>query len=162
MNRLPHPILRPMQADDIAACAHLWHEGWHDAHAAICPADLCRLRTLESFAERLEKDLAQARVAVVGDARAGFWIRRADELYQFFVGRRWRGTGLASQMLADAEAQIAACGHRRAWLACTVGNTRAARFYERHGWQRKATETMAFETSEGPFELAAWRYEKAL
>jgi ribosomal protein S18 acetylase RimI-like enzyme len=63
-------------------------------------------------------------------------------------------------LLADAEAQLAARGVETAWLACAIGNARAARFYEKHGWRRSSTVVTPVETSEGPFPLKVWRYEK--
>ena len=51
---------------------------------------------------------------------------------------------------------------RRAWLACAIGNDRAARFYEKCGWTRMGTMINEAETSRGPFSLEVWRYEKQL
>jgi GNAT superfamily N-acetyltransferase len=92
----------------------------------------------------------------------GFHILKADEVYQFYVAPDARGTGLAARLMRDAENRLRATGVTRAWLACTVGNTRAARFYEKSGWTCIGTEAMHFETSTGPFTLDAWRYEKSL
>jgi len=49
-----------------------------------------------------------------------------------------------------------------AWLACAIGNERAARFYEKHGWRRAGIVTNAAETSQGVFMLDVWRYEKTV
>jgi hypothetical protein len=49
-----------------------------------------------------------------------------------------------------------------AWLACAIGNARAARFYEKSGWAMARVETVPTETSEGLFPLEVWRYEKRL
>jgi hypothetical protein len=38
---------------EIGHLASLWYDGWQDAHAAILPAELKRLRTRESFRHRL-------------------------------------------------------------------------------------------------------------
>lgn len=153
---------RPMTDDDLPASATLWHVGWHDGHAAICPPALNRLRTEASFRDRLTRDLAKTRVALRAGRVAGFHILKGDELYQFFVAPAERGSGLAGQLMQDAETYLRAAGHGSAWLACTVGNTRAARFYEKTGWHRAGTERMEFETAAGPFALDAWRYEKTL
>ena len=64
--------------------------------------------------------------------------------------------------MSDAEAQLAARGIAKPWLACAVGNVRAARFYEKSGWRRAAVVTVESETSDGPFPLEVWRYEKEL
>jgi hypothetical protein len=57
---------------------------------------------------------------------------------------------------------MAARGISSAWLACAVGNLRAARFYEKCGWIRTATVAIESETSEGSFPIEVWRYEKRL
>lgn len=154
---------RPLTTADIPAAAALWHEGWIAGHAHIAPPELARLRTLESFHDRLTRDLEQTFVAEEeGGTFLGFVILREDEVYQFYVGEAARGTGAASVLMGEAEARLRAAGHGKAWLACSVGNTRAARFYEKSGWRRVATEEMAFETSAGPFPISIWRYEKPL
>lgn len=155
-----HP--RDARADEVDRLARIWHDGWRDAHADILPAELARLRTLESFRERLQAALADVRVADVDGEPSGFCMTRADELYQLFVSPSGRGTGMAATLLADAEARLAGRGIGTAWLACAIGNDRAARFYEKHGWRRAGTVTVSLDTSEGVFPLPVWRYEKHL
>ena len=154
--------IRPFTPADLPATAALWHDGWHDAHAAICPASLTRLRTVESFADRLARHAATTRVARLDGRIAGFFTLKDDELYQFFVAAPARGSGLAAALMQAAEDALRDTGLTRAWLACTVGNTRAARFYEKSGWTRATTEPFTTETSDGPYTLDVWRYEKAL
>ena len=64
--------------------------------------------------------------------------------------------------MEDAEARLSRNGVETAWLACAIGNDRAARFYEKRGWHRAGTMMNMAETSDGPFQLEVWRYEKAL
>ena len=45
--------VRAANEADVDALAQIWHDGWHDAHARIVPAELARLRTLKSFRDRL-------------------------------------------------------------------------------------------------------------
>ena len=73
-----------------------------------------------------------------------------------------RGTGVAQALVADAEARLAANGITTAWLACAIGNDRAARFYEKCGWHRAGVVTNFAETEVGTFALDVWRYEKRL
>jgi hypothetical protein len=49
-----------------------------------------------------------------------------------------------------------------AWLACAIGNERAARFYEKRGWMRAGNMINELETPGGRFRLKVWRYEKRL
>ena len=92
----------------------------------------------------------------------GFHLLKDDELYQLYVAAEARGTGAAAALMADAEAQLAARGVETAWLACAIGNARAARFYEKAGWTMARVENVPTETSEGLFPLEVWRYEKRL
>jgi GNAT superfamily N-acetyltransferase len=145
---------------DVEQLARLWHDGWRDAHLAIVPAELACLRTLESFRERMRADLADVRVAGSPGSPLGFTMLKSDELYQFYVAAAARGTGVAASLMADAEARFAARGIEVAWLACAIGNQRAARFYEKCGWRLARTVVSLLETPDGPFELEVWRYEK--
>jgi GNAT superfamily N-acetyltransferase len=151
--------VEPSQLEDLT---DLWLEGWRDGHLEIVPADLAALRTRESFRARLVEALAEVRVAEIGGALAGFYLLRDDELYQFYVARAARGTGVAASLMADAEARLRARGVRMAWLTCAVGNARAARFYEKAGWMRSATFTDTLTTPAGPYPLEVWRFEKTL
>jgi ribosomal protein S18 acetylase RimI-like enzyme len=154
--------IRNADAAELDALALLWYEGWQDAHAAIVPPELARVRTLESFRERLAAVMPDIRAAGPVGAPAGFCINKEDELYQLYVAKEARGTGLALALTRDSEARLAEAGVETAWLACSVGNDRAARFYEKAGWRRTRTEPYLAETSEGPFQLDVWRYEKRL
>jgi GNAT superfamily N-acetyltransferase len=147
---------------EIEHLATIWHDGWHDAHGHIVPAELTSLRTSESFAERLRAALPEVRVSGPFGAPAGFCITKDDELYQLYVSRQSRGTGVAAVLLADAEARLSRRGVEMAWLACAIGNERAARFYEKSGWHRTGTVIVNLETSQGTFPLEVWRYQKSL
>jgi GNAT superfamily N-acetyltransferase len=148
--------------DDIEPLARLWHDGWQDGHGAILPAELARLRTLDSFRTRLEEALPQLRVIGPVGAPRAFHPIKADELYQFYVAAEARGTGVARELMADAEATLAGKGVHTAWLACAIGNDRAARFYEKAGWTLAGTFNVPTETSSGPYPLEVWRYENAV
>jgi GNAT superfamily N-acetyltransferase len=154
--------VRDADASELDHLARLWYEGWQDAHARIIPPALARLRTLPSFRERLQAALPRIRVAGPRGAPLGFSILKGDELYQLFVAAPSRGTGLAATLIDDAEARLAAAGVTTAWLACAIGNDRAARFYEKRGWRRTGIILNHVETSDGPFSLEVWRYEKQL
>jgi GNAT superfamily N-acetyltransferase len=154
--------VRNAEAKEISRLAGIWYDDWRDAHARILPPELSRLRTLESFRERLEAALADVRVAGASGEPIGFCIVKGDELYQLFVAESARGSGIAAALVGDAEARLAENGVETAWLACAIGNDRAARFYEKHGWRRAGNMINHLETSEGEFQLEVWRYEKPL
>ncbi|GIM68840.1 hypothetical protein Pve01_90890 [Planomonospora venezuelensis] len=127
--------IRPAADADMVAVAGLWHEGWHDGHAGHVPDGLTAARTLAAFHERTPPRVADTAVAVADDGSLlGFVMVVDDEVEQVFVAPAARGTGLAPELLAEAERRVAASGHSSAWLAVVVGNARARRFYERQGW----------------------------
>ena len=154
--------VRAAEEAEIDHLARVWFDGWRDAHEQIVPVELTRLRTLESFGTRLRADLRHIRVVGPFGAPVGFCIVKGDELYQLFVSAPSRGSGVAAALIVDAEARLSEGGVKTAWLACAIGNERAARFYERRGWYRAGTMVNRLETDNGLFLLEVWRYEKSL
>jgi ribosomal protein S18 acetylase RimI-like enzyme len=154
--------VRAAHEPELGRLARIWYDGWQDAHAKILPQELARIRTLESFQERLRAALADVRVAGPPGAPIGLCIIKGDELYQLYVSADARGTGIAAALLADGEIRMAEKGVETAWLACAIGNQRAARFYEKCGWRRAGNMINRLETPTGIFPLEVWRYEKSL
>jgi GNAT superfamily N-acetyltransferase len=154
--------IRAAQPADAEPLAILWWSGWKDGHAAVLPEALAKLRTLDSFRDRMNAALTDVRVIGEIGHPLAFHLIKGDELYQFYVSSEARGTGVATALIQDAEAIMRARGIRTAWLACAVGNDRAARFYEKSGWHRTGTQCVPTETSAGPYPLHVWRYEKSL
>ena len=154
--------VRNAHQEELDALAKVWHESWNDAHVAIVPAELTRLRTLESFREGLQAALHSVRVVGPRGAPLGFYLLKDDELYLLFVTASARGTGVAATLMADAEAQLARAGVETAWLACAVGNERAAKFYEKCGWRRTGTFINELEAPADKIQVEVWRYEKSL
>jgi GNAT superfamily N-acetyltransferase len=154
--------VRPARVSEIDALATLWHAGWTDAHAAIVPAELKQVRTLDSFRDRLQAGLANVTtVGEIGMPLGLCWVKD-DELYQLYVAANARGTGVASALIADAESRLLNAGFNVGWLACAIGNPRAARFYEKSGWHRARNMINVLDTTAGTFQLEVWRYEKSL
>jgi len=156
------PEVRDAREDEIDQLATVWYEAWRDAHAHLVPVELTRVRTWGSFRSRLEEALPNIRVTGPPGDPSGFCVIKGDELYQLFVTAQARGSGAAVALIEDGEARLCARGVDTAWLACAVGNDRAARFYEKRGWRRVGTMINQAETSDGPFPIEVWRYEKFL
>ncbi len=154
--------IRGAEREELQQLAKLWFDGWQDAHAKILPPELARYRTLESFRERLESSLSHVRVVGTMGEPLGLCVIQNDELYQLYVARTARGTGVAAALLADGEERMAAHGVTTAWLACAIGNERAAKFYEKSGWLRVGNMINQLPTPDGIFPLEVWRYEKQL
>jgi truncated hemoglobin YjbI/GNAT superfamily N-acetyltransferase len=138
------PVLRPSTSEDAPAVAAIWHRGWRDGHLGHVPDELLAIRSEASFHERAAGRVAGTTVATVDGTVAGFVMVVGDEIEQVYVRSDHRGSGVASALLAEAERQVAANGHDRAWLAVVAGNARARRFHERQGF-----------TDEGPFDYPA-------
>ena len=154
--------VRPAQESEVDSLATLWHAGWTDAHATIVPAELKKVRTLESFRDRLRAGLANVTTLGPIGAPLGLCWLKESELYQLYVAAQARGTGVARALMADAEARLLSAGVDVAWLACAIGNERAARFYEKSGWHRARNMINVLDTTAGTFHLEVWRYEKSL
>jgi len=152
--------VRAAEHSEIDSLARVWYDSWRDAHAKIAPAELTRVRTLESFRDRLEAALPNVRVVGEAGEPVGFYFLKEDELYQLFVAARARGTGVAVALIDDAERRLSEAGVETAWLGCAIGNERAARFYEKRGWHRIGVYVSDLETPNGIMHLDVWRYEK--
>src|SRR5712691_8125726 len=98
--------VRAATEDDVDELTQIWHDGWHDAHARIVPAELVELRTLKSFRDRLRADLNGVRVLQTSGPIVGLSMMRGAELYQFYVAESFRGSGAAAVLMADAEARL--------------------------------------------------------
>jgi hypothetical protein len=64
--------VRTAQQSEVDHLARIWFDGWQDAHADILPAELRRLRTLESFQDRLRAALPNVRVVGRPETRLVF------------------------------------------------------------------------------------------
>jgi GNAT superfamily N-acetyltransferase len=60
------------------------------------------------------------------------------EIDEVFVSQEMRSAGVGSFLVAQAERDLAQRGLVRLQLQLGVGNYRARRFYERHGFRRRA------------------------
>ena len=152
--------LRPATDADAPAVARIWHLGWRDGHLGHVPDELLAARTPESFCERAAQRTGDTTVADVDGAVAGFVMVVDDEVEQVYVSADHRGSGIAGALLAEAERQVRAGGHRQAWLAVVAGNARARRFYERNGWVDEGGFDYEAATAGGTIRVPCRRYTK--
>lgn len=152
----------PLGEDMLEQTATLWESGWHDAHDGITPPALMKLRTPESFAVRLRDGMKDCRIARRGSYVLGFHMVKHDEVYQMYVARQARGRGVARALMSDAEQCLRDAGLSEGWLACAIGNHRAARFYEKTGWTNAGEHVVDLDTQDGSYPLHVWRFEKGL
>ncbi len=151
--------LRKASAGDIPALASVWRESWLESHG---PLSFGIHPDIADFEKRTAKLLPNCLIAEGGTGACGFTAWEGDELYLLFVLPVAYGTGLGEELLARAEAEMAADGQNEIFLLCRAGNDRARRFYEKNGW--RFSRLVASE--EGSFigyrENTMWRMEKHL
>ncbi len=150
---------RPEDADDVAT---IWHLGWQDGHVGFVPQELVEARIKESFWTRASERVGDTTVATVDETVAGFVMVVDDEVEQVYVSALHRGTGMAAVLMDEAERQVRANGHSRAWLAVVAGNARARAFYERTGWNDEGPFDYAAAAEDGPIAVPCHRYTKLL
>jgi GNAT superfamily N-acetyltransferase len=156
----PTVALRQAGLPDAPAVAEIWWLGWRDGHLGFVPQALVDARTEDSFRTRAAERVGDSTVAVVDDAVAGFVMVVGDEVEQVYVSGLHRGTGVAGAWMAEAERQVRANGHGKAWLAVVAGNARARAFYERAGWSDEGPFDYAAAGEGGPIAVPCRRYTK--
>jgi GNAT superfamily N-acetyltransferase len=156
---VPRLTLRAASPDDVEAVAGVWHRGWLDGHLGHVPAALLPHRRLVDFRARVPRRLEMTTVATIDSRVVGFVTVHDDEIEQLYVAESARGTGVAAALLRQGEETIAA-RFDLAWLAVVAGNTRARRFYARHGWHDSGAIDYAAETPTGSVLVPSRRYDK--
>jgi GNAT superfamily N-acetyltransferase len=154
--------LRAARDADADAVGTIWASGWRDGHLGHVPEELVAVRTPESFLDRAAQRIADTTVAEVDGVVAGFIMVDDDEVEQVFVDAGHRGSGVAAELLAEAERQVAGNGHASAWLAVVEGNARARRFYERLGWHDEGAFQYAARHGDTTIPVPCRRYVKNL
>ena len=153
--------LRPAADADTHAIAAVWHAAWHDAHDDHVPAGLVDDRPREYFDRRVPGLIDRTTVAEDRSGIVGFVTVDGDELDLLFVDARGRGSGIAGELLAHGEHDIAE-RFDTAWLEVVTGNARARAFYARQGWRDAGPADRVIDTSSGPVVVPSHRYEKWL
>ncbi len=143
-------MIRHATPADLPALADLWHQGWHEAHAAHVPADLTAQRSRDSLLAQLQM---QPVLLTAGNPPLGLCIPRGNEIYQMYVAPAARGTGTAAALIRAGEDHIRAAGFNTARLDVIPQNRCAIAFYEKCGWQRGEIQTVMLDTLADPFPL---------
>ncbi|HEX6657171.1 MAG TPA: GNAT family N-acetyltransferase, partial [Ilumatobacter sp.] len=141
--------LRPAADADADAIAAVWHAAWHDAHDDHVPTALVDDRPLAYFDGRVPGLVDRTTVAEDESGIIGFVTVDVDELDLLFVAARGRGSGVATELLAHGERQIAARSDM-GWLEVVTGNARARAFYARRGWRDAGPADRVIDTASGP------------
>lgn len=141
----------------------MWHQAWLDGHRGQVPADLMAARGPEHFQRYLHDHQAQTTVAIGDDRVIGLVLDdpNTGEVVQLAGAADWRGQGVADLLLDFAERRLAR-QHRCAWLAVVPGNTRARRFYARHGWTNEGVMTYLAPADSDMVPVPVHRYVKNL
>lgn len=153
-------MLRHAQASEVPQIAALYHLIWHETHARFMPAEECARRDVAFFHDRMTALQPTTLIAARERTIIGFAAWHDDLLSQIFVAAQWRGSGLASRLLARAERDMARAGIGQAKLHCVVGNDRACRFYQRQGWTIR--EEFVDAKAGRPDGVPFWRLVKHL
>ena len=82
-----------------------------------------------------EPDWAAAWLAVVGEEIVGVTKTQDMWVNDLWVRHDHRRTGIGGRLLAQAEDEIRARGHKAFHLRVVKSNTRAVEFYRNHGWR---------------------------
>ena len=118
-------MIRKCEDVDFEPLAQLWADGWNESHLEHTPPDLTALRTLPDFLRRLREMGDDLRVCGPVGAPSGFCAVKKNEIYQIYVAKSARGSGVAKSLLHDGEARIAARGYKEAKLDVIIPNTNA-------------------------------------
>ena len=156
-------MIRRPAPGEVPAIAAMWHATWHETHGPLVPISLTQARTEEEFHRRTLSMLPEMRLTGPEGGPTGLCVVTGDELDQLYVSKSARGDGTADALMADALDRLRANGAGRAWLIVAQRNDRAARFYERHGWERTETGIAEVRLASGlRFPIKTWRYERDL
>lgn len=174
--------VRPASPRDAAAIARVHIAAWRAAYAHIMSADYLRAMDHERWTGGWLRNLTEPAeprpTTVVGllyGTVQGFATtgpRRGDgrvesEPTPSATGELWVlnlhpdafGSGLASELHADALERLVASGHASAVLWVARDNPRARRFYEREGWTPEGLEK---SEEIGGAPVVEVRYRRAL
>lgn len=156
--RTTPPVIRPATVADAPGIAEVQVLAWKAAYVGLMPQDYLDALEVADRTAYWERGLTAGRPGarllvvaegplVVGFAAVGGAVEPEGsplgELYAINLRPDTWGQGVGALLLAAAEEALLDLGHAEAILWVVPGNTRARRFYERHGWAVDAVERVA-------------------
>lgn len=158
--------------DDAHHVAEVKRRSWQAAYRGLLPDDYLAGLPLhpppDAWREAVragrpplvaEVDGRVVGVAAVGQAQEDDLPEGTGVLFMIYTEEEVWGTGVGHALHEAAIARLRADGHDLAVLWVLDGNDRAARFYERHGWETDGTTRV--EDLGGPRETIV-RYRRDL
>ncbi|MEY9846117.1 GNAT superfamily N-acetyltransferase [Streptacidiphilus sp. BW17] len=164
-------LIRGVVTADIPALARVHVDAWHVGYAGLMPQGLLDTTTMERRTASWERTVRTQRdprekilIAEVDGTPVGFAhtgpgrdpdAAGTGELWALNVAPSHWGSGLAPHLLEAVHEALRHAGFERATLWVLAGNTRARRFYERHGW---GPDSVTREETIRGFSVAELRY----
>lgn len=144
--------VRDALEDDATALAEVKRRSWQAAYRGLLPDDYLDDLPLhpppDAWREAVragrpplvaERDGRIVGVAAVGAAPDDDLPEGTGALFLIYAEEEVWGTGVGHALHEAAVARLREAGHELAVLWVLAGNNRAARFYERHGWEADGT-----------------------
>lgn len=153
-------MLRYATKGDLPRIAEIYWSVWHETHGPLMPQGECLRRTQDFFLKKISSFAPCALVAERDGAIIAFSAWQGVLVGQLFVEPKWRGTGIAQELMDATEAELVKSGVDEGELHCVVGNDRARRFYERLGWVSQGE--FSEETAGSEDGVSFWRMTKTL
>ncbi|MFC8432963.1 GNAT family N-acetyltransferase [Streptomyces sp. NPDC057253] len=149
-------LIREMTLADCDRVSEIRIRGWQSAYRGLMPQPFLDALSVTQDAERRRARFRQGGGSAVdlvaeqdgeilgwachGPYRDGELRTEDAELYAIYVdAQRFRG-GVGHALLRESVRRCTTAGHPRMLLWVLEGNTRARRFYERHGFRADGTE----------------------
>jgi len=142
-------LIRPAQPEDALAVARVHVRSWQSGYRDLLPQKYLDALKPEDRASRYDfvnTDPTKPKTFVVLEENTicGFATlspakdadkKEMGELCALYVAPDHWARGIGAQLLHHAHAQLAVQGYDEAVLWMLLGNSRAERFYQRHGWE---------------------------
>jgi len=155
----PNVTILPFTLDYLTPVAEFLNMGWRTTYAGILDAHFLDGLTTQTREDILRQKLARGMSGLMAHDKDGALIGftllgpthlevlgQAGEVNMLYVRPDIIGTGLGHLLMTQAEATLIADGYTAIGLDVFTPNTRAIKFYERHGYTKVGTK---FDNIEG-------------